>query len=62
MFTLTHASLPYLIFVKKDAKIKRELESLKESEKKKITYCFKLNKDMTVIKGGDNPCPFETDF
>ncbi|WP_409340144.1 transposase [Methanospirillum stamsii] len=51
MLTLTHASLPYLIFVKKDSKIKKELESLKESERKKITYCFKLNKDMTVIKG-----------
>ena len=42
--------LAYVEIRKLQAK-RLELESLKESEKKKITYCFKLNKDMTVIKG-----------
>jgi hypothetical protein len=51
MLTLTNASLPYLIFVKKDAKIKKELELLNDSDKKRIKYSFKLNKEMTVLKG-----------
>jgi hypothetical protein len=51
MLTLTNAEYPYLIFVPKNENVKKELTEMKEKEKKKIHYEFKLNKDKTVIHG-----------
>ncbi len=51
MLALTHAKYPYLIFVPKNAKVKKELEEMADNEKKTIRYEFKLNKDKTTKKG-----------
>ena len=51
ILTLNIACYPYLIFVPKNEKVKKELKQMAESEKKKIIYEFKLNKNKTVIKG-----------
>jgi hypothetical protein len=50
ILTLNIACYPYLIFVPKNQKVKKELKQMTESEKKKIIYEFKLNKNKTVIK------------
>ena len=51
MLTLTNSDYPYLIFVPKNKKVKKELVEMKETEKKKIHYEFKLNKNKTVLRG-----------
>lgn len=51
MLTLTHAKYPYLIFVPKNKKVKKELEEMVDKEKKTIHYEFKLNKDKTTKRG-----------
>ena len=51
MLTLTNTAYPYLIFVPKNEKVKKELLEMADTEKKKIHYEFKLNKDKTVIRG-----------
>jgi len=51
MLTLTNTAYPYLIFVPKNEKVKKELLEMADLEKKKIHYEFKLNKDKTVIWG-----------
>ena len=51
MISMTKSSYPYLIFVPKNKKVKKELEQMTESEGKKIQYQFKLNKDKTIIQG-----------
>src|SRR5450830_1194187 len=51
IITLNTAGYPYLIFVPKNKKVKKELEKMALYEKKKIIYELKLNKDKTVIKG-----------
>src|SRR5660397_282182 len=51
ILTLNKACYPYLIFVPKNKKVKKELEEMALYEKKKIIYELKLNKDKTVIKG-----------
>lgn len=51
MLALTNATYPYLIFVPKNEKVKKELADMSETEKKKIHYEFKLNKDKTVLRG-----------
>jgi predicted DNA-binding transcriptional regulator len=47
---LNKAGYPYLIFVPKNKKVKKELEKMALYEKKKIIYELKLNKNKTVIK------------
>lgn len=51
MLTLADSEYPYLIFARKNDKIKRELEQMMKDEKKTIHYEFELNKDKTVIHG-----------
>jgi hypothetical protein len=51
MQTLTNIPYPYLLFVPKNGKIKKELNEMLEEERKKIHYEFKLNKDKTVLHG-----------
>jgi hypothetical protein len=51
MYTLTNSHYPYLIFVPKNSKVKKELAKMVKGDKKKIDYDFKLNKDMTVFRG-----------
>ena len=51
MLTLNNSEYPYLIFVPKNSMIKKELESMAESEKKTMQYHFKVNKEKTVFKG-----------
>lgn len=50
MLSMSKAAYPYLIFVPKNQKVKKELEQMAESERKKIQYQFKLNIDRTVIR------------
>ena len=42
---------PYLIFVPKNEKVKKELKEMEDHEKKTILYEFKLNKNKTTIRG-----------
>lgn len=51
MLTLNNSEYPYLIFVPKNSKIKKELEGMADSEKKTMQYHFKVNKEKTVFKG-----------
>jgi hypothetical protein len=51
MLTLTNSEYPYLIFVPKNSKIKKELANMAASEKKTIQYQFKVNKEKTVFHG-----------
>jgi len=51
MLTLSKTGYPYLIFVPKNEKVKRELAEMAEAERKKIHYEFKLNKDKTILRG-----------
>jgi hypothetical protein len=51
MLTMTNTEYPYLIFVPKNPQVKKELAQMVDSEKKKIQYRFKLNKDRTVLWG-----------
>ena len=51
MLALANAHHPYLIFVPKNEKVKKELAEMSESERKKINYEFKVNKDKTVFHG-----------
>ncbi|MDP2789101.1 MAG: transposase [bacterium] len=51
MLTLNKACYPYLIFVPKNSKVRKELNQMANSDKKKIQYPFKLNKNKTVIRG-----------
>ena len=51
MLTLNKACYPYLIFVPKNSKVRKELNQMADSEKKKIQYPLKLNKNKTVIRG-----------
>jgi len=51
MLTLANSDYPYLIFVPKNDKVKKELEAMEVAERKKIHYEFKLNKDKTVLRG-----------
>ena len=48
---LTDGELPYLIFVPKNDRVKRELDEIRDGEKKTIRYEFKLNKDKTTKNG-----------
>lgn len=50
MLTL-NSDYPYLIFVPKNKRVKKELSHMVEKEKKKIYYEFKLNKDKTILRG-----------
>ena len=50
ILALNTACYPYLIFVPKNEKVKKELEKMALYETKKIIYEFKLNKNKTVIK------------
>ena len=51
MLTLSSSTYPYLIFIPKNASIRKELEQMQEAEKKRIQYKFKLNINKTVLKG-----------
>ena len=51
MLALANANHPYLIFVPKNEKVKKELAEMSESERKKINYEFTVNKDKTVFHG-----------
>jgi len=51
MLTLSSSKYPYLIFIPKNASIRKELEQMQEAEKKRIQYKFKLNINKTVLKG-----------
>ncbi len=51
MLTLNKAYYPYLIFVPKNNKVRKELNQMADNEKKKIQYPLKLNKNKTVIRG-----------
>ena len=51
MLALANANHPYLIFVPKNEKVKKELAEMSESERKKINYEFTVNKDKTVYHG-----------
>ena len=51
MLALANANYQYLIFVPKNEKVKKELNEMSETERKKINYEFELNIDKTVIKG-----------
>lgn len=51
MYTLANSHYPYLIFVPKNSKVKKELSKMTDGERKKIHYEFKLNKEMTVFRG-----------
>lgn len=51
MLTLSKTGYPYLIFVPKNERVKRELAEMAEAERKKIHYEFKLNKDKTILRG-----------
>ncbi len=51
MLTLSKAKYPYLIFVPKNVKVRKELAQMEGSERKTIQYNFRLNKNKTVLKG-----------
>ena len=51
ILTLANAKYPYLIFVPKNEKVKKELADMEDAERKKIHYEFKLNKNKTVLRG-----------
>jgi len=51
MLTLANSNYSYLIFIPKNPQVKRELENMAESEKKRIQYQFKVNKKKTVFRG-----------
>ena len=51
MLTLASSDYPYLIFVPKNSKVKSELAEMAENERKTINHPFKLNKDMTTLRG-----------
>jgi Transposase DDE domain len=51
MLTLYNSKYPYLIFVPKNPRIRKELAQMEEAEKKIMQYKFKLNVDKTVLKG-----------
>jgi len=51
MLTLSNSKYPYLIFVPKNPKIRKELAQMEEAEKKTMQYKFKLNINKTVLKG-----------
>lgn len=51
MLTLSSSKYPYLIFIPKNGSIRKELEQMQETEKKRIQYKFKLNINKTVLKG-----------
>jgi hypothetical protein len=51
MLTLTNSKYPYLIFVPKNPRIRKELAQMEEAEKKTMQYKFKLNINKTVLKG-----------
>lgn len=51
MLTLANSNYPYLIFIPKNSQVKRELENMVDSEKKRIQYQFKVNKKKTVFHG-----------
>ena len=51
MIKLADYSYPYLIFVPKNKRVKKELEEMVNNEKKTIYYEFKLYKDKTTRKG-----------
>lgn len=51
MLTLANLDYPYLIFVPKNDKIKKELKAMEVAERKKIHHEFKLNKNKTVLRG-----------
>lgn len=42
---------PYLIFVPKNEKVKKELAKMEKNEKKTIVYEFKLNRNKTTLRG-----------
>jgi len=51
MLALEENNYPYLIFVPKNEKIKKELDSMCRGERKTVLYEFKLNKDKTTKRG-----------
>lgn len=51
MLTMANTEYPYLIFVPKNAQIKKELAQMVDTEKKKIQYNFRLNKNKTILRG-----------
>lgn len=51
MLTFSNSKYPYLIFVPKNPRIRKELAQMEETEKKTMQYKFKLNIDKTVLKG-----------
>ncbi len=51
MLTLTHSEVPYLIFARKNDKIKAEIDALEVGGKKKIQYALQVNKEKTVFRG-----------
>ena len=50
MLTLNQVHYPYLIFVPKNSKVRKELNKMADTERKKIQYPFKVNKNKTVIR------------
>lgn len=54
MKTLSDLEVPYLIFVPKTEKVKKELRTMVESEKRKIRYEFEYRKDKTTHRGTTN--------
>ncbi len=51
MLTLGNIAYPYLIFVPKNRKIKRELDNMAKKERKTINYEFEVNKEKSTLKG-----------
>ena len=51
VLTFANSDYPYLIFVPKNDKVKKELEAMEVAERKKIRYEFKLNKNKIVLRG-----------
>ena len=51
MLTLSKINYPYLIFVPKNSKIRKELAEMEKNEKKTVQHKFKLNIDKTVLRG-----------
>lgn len=51
MLTLSEHDYPYLIFVPKNKKVKKELETMANEEKKTIHYEFKLTRNKTTVRG-----------
>ena len=57
MLMLSHMSIPYLLFLRKTAVVKRELAGMLQDERKTVDCSFSVNVNKTVLKG-ETTVPF----